>query len=84
MGKLQERVASYIGRDSEDRKRIKEGVRTFYEARSDIVHSGPGEASPFTNGAAFVTGFDLARRSLIKLLREGLPDTWEVQAVTQD
>ena len=81
---LQERVSGYIGKDSEDRKRIKEGVRTFYEARSDVVHSGSGAASPFTNGAAFVTGFDLARRSLFKLLREGLPDTWEVQAVTRD
>ena len=74
---LQERVSSYIGRDSEDRKRIKEGVRTFYEARSEIVHSGSGEASPFANGAAFVTGFDLARRSLFKLLRQSLPDNRE-------
>ena len=29
--------------------------------------------TPFTNGAAFGTGFDLARRSLFKLLREGVP-----------
>lgn len=70
---LQERVASYIGKDTEDRNRIKESIRTFYEARSDIVHGGAGEASPFTNGAAFVTGFDLARRSLFKLLREAPP-----------
>ena len=81
---LQERVSSYIGTDTEDRQRIKESVRTFYEARSEIVHSGSGEASPFTNGAAFVTSFDLARKSLFKLLREGPPDNWEVQAVTRD
>lgn len=81
---LQERVSSYIGTGTEDRQRIRESVRTFYEARSGIVHSGSGEASPFTNGAAFVTGFDLARRSLFKLLREGRPDNWEVRAVTRD
>lgn len=81
---LQERVSSYIGTDTEDRQRIKESVRTFYEARSEIVHSGSGEASPFTNGAAFVTSFDLARKSLFKLLREGPPDNWEVQADTRD
>ena len=81
---LQERVASYIGTDMEDRQRIKASVRIFYEARSEIVHSGTGEASPFTNGAAFVTGLDLARRSLFKLLREGPPDNWEVQVVKRD
>ena len=51
--------------------------RSLYEARSEIVHSGTGEASPFRNGAAFVTGFDLARRSLFKLLREGIPENWD-------
>ena len=81
---LQERVSSYIGTGTEDRQRIKESIRTFYEARSNIVHSGSGEAFPFTNGAAFVTGFDLARRSLFKLLHEGSPDNWEIPAVTRD
>jgi len=80
---LQERVASYIGKDTEDRNRIKESIRTFYEARSEVVHGGSAEASPFTNGAAFVTGFDLARRSLFKFLREGPPCDWEFPAVTQ-
>ena len=70
---LKERAAGYLGTDAEDRKRIKEKIRTFYEVRSDIVHSGSDEASPFRNGAAFVTGFDIARRSLFKLLREGPP-----------
>ncbi len=73
---LEERVSSYLGTDAEDRQQVKDRIRTLYEARSDIVHSGSGEASPFRNGAAFVSGFDLARRSLFKLLREGPPDDW--------
>ena len=81
---LQERVSSYIGTGTENRQRIKESIRTFYEARSDMVHSGSGEASPFTNGAAFVTGFDLARRSLFKLLQEGPRDNREMPAVTRE
>ena len=40
---LQERVSSYLGADAEDRERIKERIRTFYKARSGIVHSGRGE-----------------------------------------
>ena len=79
--KLQKRVAGYLGTGAEDRKRIKERTRTFYEVRSDIVHSGSGDVSPFRNAAAFVTGFELARRSLFKLLGEGPPDDWEVPAV---
>ena len=81
---LQERASRYIGIDMEDQERIREGIRTFYEARSDIVHSGSGQASPFTNGAAFVTGFDLARRSLFKLLRDGPPRDWESPAVARE
>ena len=79
--KLQERVAGYLGTGAEDRKRIKERTRTFYDVRSDILHSRSGDVSPFRNAAAFVTGFELARRSLFKLLREGPPDNWEVPPV---
>ncbi|MDE0629373.1 MAG: HEPN domain-containing protein [Bryobacterales bacterium] len=78
---LQERVSSYLGADAEDQERIKKRIRTFYEARSDIVHSGRGEASPFSSGAAFVSGFDLARRSLFKLLHEGSPGDWRIPPV---
>ena len=79
---LQERVSGYLGADPVDQERIKERIRTFYEARSDIVHSGRGETSPFSSGAAFVSGFDLARRSLFKLLHEGSPGDWKIPPVT--
>ena len=57
--------------------------RSTTRART-IVHSRSAKASPFTNGAAFVTGFDLARRSLFKLLREGRPEDWDKLAVAGD
>ena len=75
--RLEERVSGFLGTDADDRRRISKSIRSLYEARSEIVHSGTGEASPFRNGAAFVTGFDLARRSLFKLLREGIPENWD-------
>ena len=82
--KLQHRVSDFLGTDEEDRQRIKERIETLYNARSHIVHSGSGGASPFRNEAAFVRGFDLARRSLFKLLREGPPDDWAIPVVTHD
>ena len=82
--KLENRVCGFLGTDANDQERLRESIRTFYESRSDIVHSGSGEASPLRKGAAFVTGFGLARRSLFKLLREGPPDDWESFAVARN
>ena len=74
---LQDRVSDFLGTDADDRKRTREIVRTVYDARSEIVHSDSKRVSPFRHGAAFVTGFELARRTLMQLLREGPPDDWE-------
>ena len=74
---LEERVTGFLGIDAESRDRIGKNARSFYDARSAIVHNRSAEATPFTNGAAFVTGFELARRSLFKMLREGVPDDWD-------
>ena len=73
---LRNRVSEFLGTDAESRDRIRESVKAFYDARSNIAHSRQDRMTPFTNGAAFVTGFDLARRSLFKLLREGPPVGW--------
>ena len=74
--KLASRASGFLATDARERQRVRERVLRFYEARSEIVHSGPQRASPFRNGAALVTGFDLARRSLFKLFREGAPEDW--------
>ena len=78
---LEERVSGFLGTDEDSRAKFGKSARAFYDARSVIVHSRSAKASPFTNGAAFVTGFDLARRSLFKLLREGAPADWNKLAV---
>ena len=79
--RLANRAAGFLGTCAEDRKRVREGALRFYEARSEIVHSGPERAAPFRKGAAFVTGFDLARRTLFKLLHEGVPEDWNALEV---
>ena len=73
---LEERVSGFLASDEEGRDRIGKNARAFYNARSAIVHSRPVQGSPFATGAAFVSGFDLARRSLFKMLREGPPEDW--------
>ena len=74
---LQKRVANFVGTDALDRERIKRTIGRLYNVRSEIVHSGSGEALPFRKEAAFVAGFSLARNSLFKLVREGRPKDWE-------
>ena len=74
---LRNRVSEFLGTDAESRDRIRESVKALYDARSNIAHSQQDRMTPFTNGAAFVTGFDLARRSLFKLLREAPPEGWD-------
>ena len=79
--RLANRASGFLGTGADDRKRVREGAFRFYEARSEIVHSGSERSVPFRKGAAFVTGFDLARRTLFKLLREGAPEDWNALEV---
>ena len=83
---LEERVSGFLASESESesREQIGKSARAFYEARSVIVHNRSAPGTPFTKGAAFVSGFDLARRSLFKLLREGPPENWEDLSATGD
>ncbi len=80
-GKLRDRVSCFLGTDTENRERIKEDVKAFYNARSEIVHSRSDKVTSPRNDAAFVKGFDIARRSLFKLLREGTPEDWNALSV---
>ncbi len=81
---LEERASGFLGTDTGSRDRIGKSARAFYDARSAIIHSRSAKASPFTNGAAFVAGFDLAQRSLFKLLHDGAPEDWDKLPVTGD
>ena len=68
----------FLGRDAEDRVRVMESVKNFYSVRSAIVHNkGKRMASVERYREVFDTGFDIAARTLFKLLRDGPPGKWE-------
>ncbi len=68
---LAQQVSSFLGTDADSRGQISKSMRTFYNARSAIIHGRPAGATSIANDTAFVAGFDLAQRTLFKLLREG-------------
>ena len=75
---LQNRVSGYLGTDSESRERLKQSAKAFYDERSASVHNNrKGRPSEQRNRDAFAKGFDIARRTLFKLLDEGPPDNWD-------
>ena len=74
---LQRRLSRFLGTDSDSREKIAKSFKAFHDGRSNIAHSRFAKMTPFTNGAAFVRGFDLASQSLFKLLLEGPPEDWD-------
>ncbi len=74
--KLKMRAACFLESETEARKRVFKMVGELYKARSAIVHRRSKESSRASKRDAFETGFDVARASVIKLLREGPPRNW--------
>ena len=74
--KLRSRTARLLGTDAASTKSIRDNVQELYDVRSDIVHNRLHRLTPERVHSAFVEGFDLARQSLFKLLREGAPEEW--------
>ena len=71
---LRERAASFLETSTESRCRVKRDVKQFYNVRSGIVHNRQPPPSAATKADAFTRGFEVARRSVVKLLRDGPPD----------
>ncbi|MDE0159433.1 MAG: HEPN domain-containing protein [Candidatus Dadabacteria bacterium] len=73
---LQKSVADFLGGKGQEQPHMKETVKHFYEVRSAIIH-GPKDDKKTRlleeKKKAFDGGFDLARRSLFKMLQNGLP-----------
>ncbi len=61
----------------ESQERIRKGIKEFYNTRSNIAHSGSNIVPPQKRSEAFEKGFDFARRTLFKLLREDPPENWD-------
>ena len=74
--KLRTRSSWFLGRDAEDRVLVMKSVAEFYGVRSEIVHSRKRKLSPERYRKAFDTGFDIAARTLFKLLNDGPPSDW--------
>ena len=68
---LQNLVSQFLGSDEESRQRYSENVKEFYKVRSKIIHSQFDELTVHKTREAFEKGFEIARRTLFKLLREG-------------
>ena len=79
--KIRTRAAWFLGTDAQSRARDLKAAKDFYGARSAIVHSRKRNTDAARRRDAFDKGFDLARRSLFKLLREGPPEDWDVLVV---
>ena len=75
---LRERAASFLATSTEGRGRVKRDVKQFYNVRSGIVHNRQPPPSAATRADAFTKGFEVARRSVVKLLREGRRDWNEI------
>ena len=71
--RIGERASCFLSKDRDDRLAICQTIKAFYDFRSDIVHgrlNGEIEAEDVFEG-----GFDIAQRTLEKLVLEGGPST---------
>ena len=67
--------AWFLGRDYEDRRRIRKVLRHAYDRASAAVHTGD-IASTDDNHALLQDAQSLCRDGIFKLLRDGPPDDW--------
>ena len=75
--KLKMRAACFLETETQARLSVFRKVGQLYNARSGIVHRRSKESSRASKREASEVGFDVARASLIKLLREGPPEDWK-------
>ena len=78
--KLRNRAARFLETDPVSQERIKKNIKELYDTRSDIVHNRLDKVTPERIRKALDTGFEIARRSLFKLLREGPLRDWNAAA----
>ena len=75
--KLAMRASSFLEDDPQKRLDIFNKIKAFYSARSSVVHSKKTSGAKNKDiSEQFDNGFDLARRTLFKLLQSGSPSDW--------
>ncbi len=78
--KLRNRAARFLETDPVSQESIKKNMKELYDTRSDIVHNRLDKMTPQRIRKAFDTGFEIARRSLFKLVHEDPPRDWNAAA----
>ena len=81
--KLKARAACFLETSTESRARVFQDVEQLYNARSAIVHKRKSKkrSAAEAKHEAFAKGFAVARRSVVKLLREGPPSDWNTLVI---
>ena len=74
--KLKTRAAYLLETAPGGRLQVFKGIGAFYNARSAIVHKPGRKRKKVDQRDAFSAGFDVARRSLVKLMTDGPPSDW--------
>ena len=74
--KLQNRASTFLESSDARRQEIKEIIEKFYTMRSEMVHGHSVNMSPEEYHETFTNGFDIAQRTLFKLISEGPPENW--------
>lgn len=74
--KWETRAAYFLGKSAEERMEILHKVKDFYDARSAVVHGPRGRGRRISLEKALTDGFDIARGTLQKLLRNGEVPDW--------
>ena len=81
--KLKMRAAAFLETSTAGRVQVLRDVKKFYAVRSGIVHKRKKPPSAETIAATFTKGFEVARRSVVKLLQEGAPADWDEMVLAE-
>ena len=81
--KLATRTSCFLEKNTQNRVEIFNKTKKFYDARSSVVHYRKKKKLKNISGQ-FDNGFDLARRTLFKLLKDGSPPDWDTVILSDD
>ena len=75
--KLRARAACFLESRADRRRGVFREIKALYDARSAIVHKRKNTMPAEKKADAYKKGFDVARRTVIKLLQHGWPSDWD-------
>ena len=82
--KLKTMAACFLETGPDERLQVFRDVGQFYKVRSEIVHAKKKQQPSHKQKAeAFEKGLEIARKTVVKLLRDGLPPDWNEMVVAE-